>query len=835
MLVGREQERGLLEQLLEQRTPALVVGEPGIGKTTLLRAAAAATCLPTFEGGAFATLSWLPLLAFERALGRPLADGDAHFVAREVEREVGGGILILDDVQWAAPATLEVLELLGGRVAVAAAVRRGDPGGAAARGRLSAFRAVELDPLPADAAAELVRAGGPRLGRAAVSRIVERAGGNPLLLQELAAGGEPSESLKLALAARARQLTPAGQHALRLLALLGRPAPVELLGSASAELVEAGLAAGDGVVAIRHALVAETIAESLTPTERSEAHAELAGRLPDPGEAARHYLLGDRRAEALERARVAAAAARTPGERAEHLRIAAASTTGPEAGELRLAAARALLDALDAPAAEQLVEELDPPTPEGRAERAYVRAMALVERGRSDAARSEIERGLAEARASGSPLEVRLQVAAATVAIFNDNDFARGRPLAEEAVRLARRHGRDEARALGMLAVALTGGPTASPSQARALFLEAAERARAEGDASVEIKAVYNSFLCGAPEALDYGRMRAEAGELLARTRELRLGFFEGQVLAYLGRIEYLDGDFAAARDRLEGLLLEPLNAHALWIARRWLTLTLVQLGSLAEAAAQIQAIASGPASRALTPILARALTAELELAAGRPREALAAVRDVLGPLNPTQNTGWEPFATLTGAWAALVLGEPAPEPGDWVTPDDPETRSATEEIAAVALLARDDPAAPAAFAQARALWAACNRAGELRCVWAEGEARRRAGDDAAARLLLEAAEVEAEARGMQPLLARVHRSLRLLGARRSARGAADERGLTAREREILALVGDGLTNAEIGRRLGISAKAVAHAVAAASGKLGAENRAHAASLALRP
>jgi DNA-binding CsgD family transcriptional regulator len=63
----------------------------------------------------------------------------------------------------------------------------------------------------------------------------------------------------------------------------------------------------------------------------------------------------------------------------------------------------------------------------------------------------------------------------------------------------------------------------------------------------------------------------------------------------------------------------------------------------------------------------------------------------------------------------------------------------------------------------------------------------------------------------------------------------ADPRGLTRREHEILTLVGDGLTSAEIASRLFISAKTVDHHVAAAVAKLGAPTRtAAAASLVSR-
>ena len=54
---------------------------------------------------------------------------------------------------------------------------------------------------------------------------------------------------------------------------------------------------------------------------------------------------------------------------------------------------------------------------------------------------------------------------------------------------------------------------------------------------------------------------------------------------------------------------------------------------------------------------------------------------------------------------------------------------------------------------------------------------------------------------------------------------------LTSREREVLALVAEGLTNGEIGTRLFISTKTASVHVSAILAKLGAANRAEAASV----
>ena len=57
---------------------------------------------------------------------------------------------------------------------------------------------------------------------------------------------------------------------------------------------------------------------------------------------------------------------------------------------------------------------------------------------------------------------------------------------------------------------------------------------------------------------------------------------------------------------------------------------------------------------------------------------------------------------------------------------------------------------------------------------------------------------------------------------------------LTPRELEVLVLLGDGLTNAEIAERLFLSEKTVAHHVSAILRKLGVANRVQAVTEAAR-
>ena len=113
---------------LEQRRSVVVVGEAGVGKTALLRAAATASGRRVHEGGGLATLSSLSYLPVTRALGREPRGRDHAAVAEDVVTRINGGVLMLDDLHWADVDTLAVLEYLAGSLVLLGAVRAGTPG-----------------------------------------------------------------------------------------------------------------------------------------------------------------------------------------------------------------------------------------------------------------------------------------------------------------------------------------------------------------------------------------------------------------------------------------------------------------------------------------------------------------------------------------------------------------------------------------------------------------------------------------------------------------------------------------------------------------------------------
>ncbi len=342
-LIGREADLDQLVRSIRADRTIAIVGEAGIGKTTLVRAAASTAGRVLYEGGGFGTLAWMPYLAIRRAAGVPIA-GDPEVVAARVERLVGPDVLLIDDLQWTDAATRTVVGLLVDRIALVVAIREGDPAAGEALEPLRTRRieVIRLGGLNDEASLTLLRRLHPEAPSGQLRRIVDGAGGNPLLLTELATRGESSSSLSRAIIGQVAALPKAERLALELLAVADRPLPASAVGPAGDRLLQRGLVVrGTDGLGVRHSLIAEAIVAQIDDERRRTLHGRLSDLLSDPAERATHLAAAGRRSEAAQIATSALEGVSDPRTRTALLRVAA-QTSDTEASLWRVRAAQQL-------------------------------------------------------------------------------------------------------------------------------------------------------------------------------------------------------------------------------------------------------------------------------------------------------------------------------------------------------------------------------------------------------------------------------------------------------------------------------------------------------------
>jgi DNA-binding CsgD family transcriptional regulator len=806
-----------LETLFSEGGAAAIYGEAGVGKTTLARAFATSRDELLAEAGALATLQWMPYFPVRRLLRRDLAHEDPAVVADLLERNVPPAVLLLDDLHWADDRTLALVPWLVGRVPLLLAIRRGDGGAPRALDAAAAAgcELLVLETLPDEEALELLARRSPSLTASAARAVVRRAGGNPLLLEELAATGEASESLLLAVSARLRQLPPQSRRTMGLLALAQRPVPRSWCEGDAQELIGAGLAvASRARVTLRHALVADAMVALLGGEETCELHKELARRIRDPGESARHHGAAGEDERCFVKAMRAAGRASTPGEHAAHLALAAAHASGDDADSLRLRAARLLADIGDFRGAVELLDAVG----EG--------AEAALIRGRAAIANREFERArdlLAEAARlaeRGGDVEVEIAIARARLSVEMREDLELQKSATEHALAAARARGTHVGAALHATAMVDEGLDRPTFYE---LLRDAVVSAREEGDVATE---------CAAADALciPSADVRDVAAEMIERTSSLGLTAWERRFRCRLAGIDFHAGAFRAAYEAGEDLLGVALEPWERFLVAYYAAQAAGDLGYHDRSRQLVEELDRLSAHRHDSRRQALWARTDLELLAGRPTQALAASERVLSEFPEDTST----FTRLARAWALYELGRKQDDAGE-LRAMQGFLAGAAPELEAIAALATGEVGDAAdGFARAAALWRGCHARGWLRCLWAEGEAHRLADHTSLARERLLEAERRAVEHEHAVFLTRIHRSLRLVGERRASARARGRRGLTAREQEILALVATGLSNAEIARRLGIGRPTVERQIASASAKLGVRSRIAAAASATR-
>ena len=831
----------------------LLGGEAGAGKTALLRAFCGSDQTARVLWGAcerlFTPRALGPFLDIAQTAGvelggfapnRRVPHEYLDALVAELRREFPT-VLVVEDVYWADEGTLDVVKLLARRIktlpALALVSFRDDQLTATGPlqivlGELAATRAAErrhIPPLSLDA----VRSMAEPLG-ADAQKLYKKTGGNPFFVTEaLAASGvDVPDTVRDAVLARTAQLAPAPRRLLEAAAVV--PARTELwlleaVGGGDFEQLEACLGSGmlvhrEGSVAFRHELARLAIEDAIAPDRRVGLHREVLSALSTsahgPVDPARlsHHAEGAGDVEAVLRYAPAA------GERAAALCVhrEAADQFG-----------RALRHGAAA-------------TPERRAE--------LWERRSYESYLSQQIDAAVEARRAALALHQELGDRVregddhrwlSRLAWFGADRLTAVRE-GRRAVELleAEPPGRELAMAYSNASqLAMLAGDVREAIECGALAIELAERL---GETEILVHALNN---VGAAEV--HGRLPGGVEKLersLALAQEA--GFEEHVARAYTNLASGFVWSRAYARaDRHLSVGIAYCEDHDLDPWRVYMTGWLARLrfeqGRWDEASEHATAVLGEPNVPAASRIGPLVILGRLRARRGDPHpwellnEALELAR---------QSDELQRLAPVAAARAEA----------HWLDGSVASVAAETDETLALAL-ELDDPwavgelcawrrragiedgvdpgsvAEPFALELARGWDAAAESWDRLGCPYEAALARA----DSEAEAALHEALAVFQRLGAVPGTRAVTQRLRSVGVRSIARGPRrstinNPAQLTSRQVEILRLLADGLTNAEIAARLYITPKTVAHHVSAVLGKLGVRSRRQAAAEALR-
>jgi ATP/maltotriose-dependent transcriptional regulator MalT len=830
---------------------AVVGGEAGVGKTALLRRFCESqdervrilwgACEPLRTPRPLG-----PLVDVAEAVGGELEEvvrGAArpHEVAAALLRELRGPVptvLVLEDVHWADEATLDVMTFLAARIGTALALV------------LASYRDTELegteqlrfvlgelvrrpgrlrlDPLSPKGVAELAEA-----HDVDAEQLYLTTGGNPFFVMEvLAAGGEQiPETVRDAVLARSARLSEPARRLLEAVAVVPGQVDVRLLEMLAGELVDrleecltsGMLRAGRAHVAFRHELARLAIEVAMSPNRRLALHRAALDALargdhdPDFARLAHH-----------------------------------ADAAGDLEGVLRWApraAERAASSGAHREAAEQYARALrfaDGCAPEVRAGLLQHRADECYTTAQFDEAIEaqqgalECQRQIGDLPGEGNSLRSLSRL------LFFAGRTEEGEPVAIEAVELLERlpAGHELAMAYGNVAQ-------------RRMVVEDFEAATVWGGRALELARRLDDT-----EALVYALTNIGAAELQADQpdglvkleRALALSKRHG-LEEYAGRALFQVAMCRLRNFRLE-LVADALEAGLDYCTERgldtWVLYLLaararleVALGHWSEATDSVALVLRNPRS---APVARGWALAVLGVVRARRGDAEASA-----PLEEANDLVQSTGELMRIAPVAAARAEAA-----WLSSDPAAVERVTDAPLSLALYRRapwvvgelaywrwqaglqDDPrpeplAEPYRLSIAGDPALAAERWDEIGCPYEAALARAESGDPVAVRRALD----ELQRLGARPASAIVARRVRQRGMRGMPRGPRrgtreNPAGLTARELEVLALLAEGLRNAQIAERLVVVEKTVDHHVSAVLRKLGVQTRGEAAAEAFR-